>query len=204
MTTEEATSRDARPRRRTGPLLVRATWLLALPLAWLLLHVDGARADRGDPLERTGCAFVHAGLGPVIGWSFGPDTRGYRLFGGFELSGGCPWARLSIGGMYRRSAPGEPREKAHWVALDPGLLIGPSIGFMHSTETGAQGIVGGWVGGAVPVAGELKQRPGHGPISSVCTSLSVVLRVRFTGAVRRTDLFLSPKAQYCVHPDFAT
>jgi hypothetical protein len=160
-----------------------------------------ARAER-DVLATARCDFLGAGLGPVLGWSFGEDTRGYRLFGGFEVSGGCPWARLSLGGVYRRAPPGMRSERLHWLAFEPGLGAGATAALLHSSDLGLQGGVGGWIGGAFPVSDELRQPVDDGTITRVCASLTVVVRFRFGGGARRTDLFITPKAQYCTHPDF--
>lgn len=158
-----------------------------------------ARAER-DALESAGCDFLGVGLGPVIGWSFGDDTKGYRLFGGFEASGGCPWARLSVGGVYRRSPRGQRSERLHYLALEPGLGAGATFALLHSSDLGLQGGVGGWLGGAGPVIDELQGS--EGTIKAVCVSLAVGVRFRFGGGARRTDLFITPKALFCTHPDF--
>jgi hypothetical protein len=186
-------------RASTHPKLV-----LALLAALIIVsETNVARAER-DPLEAARCAYLGAGLGPVIGWSFGEDTRGYGLFGGFEVSGGCPWARLSIGGVYRRAAPGKRSEKLHWLAFEQGLGAGPTAALLHSSDFGIQGGVGGWLGGAFPISRELRQPVANGTITRVCASLALVVRFRFGGGALRTDLFITPKAQYCTHPDFFT
>jgi hypothetical protein len=184
---------------------MRSLLILLLLSSAVLLAPNAAHAANQDEIRFPGCDFLAAGIGPVIGWSLGKGTENYHLFGGFELTGGCPWLRLSTGATYRRAPAGKAREQLYWAAWDPGLGAGGTVGIGHSSELGISPILGAWLGAASPVTDELYQRGGSGgggAIMDVCVSLSLGVRVRFAGKVTRTDLYIAPKVQYCAYPQF--
>lgn len=187
---------------------MRSTFAIVVCIAFLTLSPRAARAEDAYANVLPGCGFLNAGLGPMIGWSFGEGTKGQRLFGGFEASAGCPWLRLSLGATYRRAPRGTARESVYWAAYDPGLLAGGSAGVSYSSQLGVQALLGAWLGMASPLKfWEQYVEPEHGAhglYRTVCASLSVGVRVRFGGDVKRTDLYVTPKFQYCTYPQFNT
>jgi hypothetical protein len=187
---------------------MRSMFALVLCVAFLTLSPRGARAELDEPNVLPGCDFLNAGLGPMIGWSFGKGTEGYRLFGGFEATGGCPWLRLSLGATYRRAPRGAARESVFWAAYEPGLIAGASAGVSYSNELGVLPLLGAWLGGGTPLTTredyEARKNSANGIFKTVCASLSVGFRVRFGGGVQRTDLYVTPKVHYCTYPQFNT
>ncbi len=188
---------------------MRSIFAIVFWFALLALSPQAAHAKDDYANQLPGCGFLNAGLGPMIGWSFGEGTKGQRLFGGFEASGGCPWLRLSLGATFRRAPRGTARESVYWAAYEPGLLAGGSAGVSYSSQLGVQALLGAWLGGASPLKFWEQyvepDRGAHGFYRTVCASLSAGVRVRFGGGdVARTDLYVTPKFQYCTYPQFNT
>jgi hypothetical protein len=101
----------------------------------IVLFAAGSRADNWDGW----------GTGPVVGYALG---RGFSL--GWELSGGTrhPAVRGATGVFYRPDGE-TARELGAYVAYEPWLAFGGTLGLALSNE-GGMGMYGAWEGLGFP------------------------------------------------------
>ena len=88
-----------------------------------------------------GLASCHAGLGPTVGYRFDDDARI-----GWEASGGFAIARASVGQAF---SYGEQADTDFYVAAEPGVLLGATLGADYASGEDWGFMPGGWIG--VPV-----------------------------------------------------
>jgi hypothetical protein len=90
----------------------------------------------------SGC-ISHAQGGPVIGYA---DGRGLQF--GWEAGVGAGAAQGNIGGSYRPAADRlTGMDAVHYFVLEPGALVGITVGAAHSIRTGGGAAAGLWMGG---------------------------------------------------------
>ena len=88
-----------------------------------------------------GVSSCHAGLGPTVGYRFDDDARI-----GWEASGGFAIARASVGQAF---SYGEQPHTDFYLAAEPGILLGLTLGADHASDDDWGFMPGAWIG--VPV-----------------------------------------------------
>jgi hypothetical protein len=101
-----------------------------------------ARADGGEGF----------GFGLVIGYS---DNRSWSVGWEAGANTGGPLLKLSLGGSYR--VDGESRDPLaiHYVAFEPWLIVGGTVGVAVTNEPEVRVAYGLWEGFAIPLEGDL-------------------------------------------------
>ncbi|MEY4544483.1 MAG: hypothetical protein RL685_678 [Pseudomonadota bacterium] len=112
---------------------VRRILLALLPL---LLLATPARAASGEG----------AGFGPVIGLTWnGSVSVGWEA----SASLGIPLARFAAGGSYQlRSSSSKDARYFHYLAWEPWLFVGATVGLALTDEPQAKVLYGAWAGWA--------------------------------------------------------
>jgi hypothetical protein len=95
-----------------------------------------------------------AGIGPVIGitWN-GSLSLGWEIGGGF----GVPILRLSMGGSYQAYRAGDDPAYFHYVAWEPWLYVGGTVGLALTDEPPVRVLYGLWEGIAQDLGDPLLQ-----------------------------------------------
>ena len=168
-----------------GARRVCAATLFAL-CGWWMGAPAMASADSGGGI-------YGAGGGPVFAWGEHGFTSGWELSATFAT----PLLHMSLGGDYLRGDSG--LESAHYLALEPGLFLGGSLGAAVS-GAGVTPYLGAWAGFALP-PDELRSEPiGDGDysrLSGVLISLAIGLR----WFDRDVQFYLTPKINYYEFPN---
>ncbi len=115
--------------------LLRALTLPALSCAALLLPA-GARAESGDGV----------GFGPVLGiTTSGSVSLGWELSGSYYAT---PLLRVALGGSYHLQRKGDDPQYFHYLALEPWIYVGATLGVAGTSESDTRLLYGLWEGWA--------------------------------------------------------
>lgn len=115
---------------------------LCLPLLSLLSLATQARAESGDG----------AGFGPVLGVTTdGSVSLGWELSGSYRV----PIFRLSAGGSYQLQRAGDDPPYFHYLAWEPWIYVGGTLGVAVPDSPKARIMYGLWEGWANDLHGSL-------------------------------------------------
>ena len=135
-------SRQPGFRRTLAAMAASYRGVLLPALLPLLLLATPARAASGEG----------AGLGPVIGVTWhGSFSVGWELAGSF----GPPLFRLAAGGSYQVRSGSEDARYFHYVAWEPWIFVGGTLGLALTDEPQPKVLYGAWGGWAQDVGDPL-------------------------------------------------
>jgi hypothetical protein len=123
---------------------MRIALLLAALLLAAVLHTTAASAEDGDGV----------GFGPVLAFSTTDATSlGWELAA--TLNGHGPLSHFTLGGSYRLSA--QPRDPAyfHYLAWEPWVYVGGTLGAALTDQFQPRVVYGVWEGLPQSLDGEL-------------------------------------------------
>jgi hypothetical protein len=175
------------PQRET----LRRYVLPSAGLALSLLAAD-ARAESGQG----------AGLGPVIGVTWkGSLSLGWELGGSL---GGAPVLRLSMGGSYQLFRDEGDPQYFHYLAWEPWIYVGGTVGLVLTDEPRAQFLYGLWEGWAQDLGDPLFDANYDFLDDDTSLHWVLTLSVGWRGSGRTQQFYLTPKVWRIQGWDFFT
>jgi hypothetical protein len=144
-----------------------------------LSHVSLAHADYGDGL----------GIGPVIAWSSGGSwSIGWEAAAMYRI----PLLKASVGGIYSIVRQAQEPAALHYLAYEPGLILGGTAGVALADVSRVQFMYGAWGGFPLPLTDQFI--PGErGPSGAAPHAWLLTLTIGWRSFGGMGQLYVAPK-----------